>query len=126
MDKAPKGHRVELDEERRICFLKVWGLWSEADGQAYAAHFAAVIEPWLGTRFDVVADISEFPPQREEVSVHIQETMRHAAANGLRRAANVVSSAMTKLQIQRLSEETGLPAFSFFTSVNDAVKWLTA
>lgn len=50
--------------------------------------------------------------------------MRHAAASGMKRAANIVNSAMTEMQIRRLSEETGLPVFSFFKSVKEGVQWL--
>ncbi len=124
MESTPKGFRVELDRRLKLCFLKVWGPWLEEDGKAYVTHFTNQLVPFAGTEFDVVADISEFPIQKAPVNLQIQETMRHAAASGMKRAANVVNSAMTEMQIRRLSEETGLPMFSFFKSVNDGVKWL--
>jgi serine/threonine-protein kinase len=124
METTAKGYRIELDVARRIAFLKVWGLWSNDDGRAFASYFQTTLAPWKDTAWDVVADISEFPPQRGEVNGMVAETMRIAATTGMRRAANVVSSAMTKLQIQRLSEESGLPAFAFFKNVDDAVRWL--
>lgn len=119
-----KGFEVRVDEERSVCFLKVWGLWSAEDGASYLDHFRATVRPLVGKKWFVVADISEFPAQRDEVNASVQGTMAHAVETGMVRAANVVSSAMTRLQIKRLSEETGLPEFSFFTSEDDAVAWL--
>jgi serine/threonine-protein kinase len=124
MESTPKGFRVELDASLKLCFLKVWGVWGEEDGLAYVEFFSRKLAPFVGTEFDIVADISEFPIQKPEVNAQIQATMRHAAASGMKRAANIVNSAMTKFQINRLSEETGLPEFSFFKSVEDGVKWL--
>lgn len=124
MENTAKGFRVELDYKLKLCFLKVWGSWSQEDGVAYVNHFAKTISAFAGADFDVVADISQFPTQKPDVNEQISQTMRHAATNGMKRAANVVSSAMTQLQIRRLSEETGLPEFSFFTSTEAAVKWL--
>jgi hypothetical protein len=123
-ESTPRGFRVELDNKIKVCFLKVWGPWTESDGKNYVKHFAEILQPFQGHEFDVVADISEFPPQKDEVNLQIQETMRHAATSGMKRAANVVNSAMTKIQIERLSEETKLPLFSFFTGVEPALKWL--
>jgi serine/threonine-protein kinase len=124
MESKAKGFRVALDSRHKLCFLKVWGSWIEDDGKAYVAYFRQQLAPFVGSDFDIVADISEFPVQRPEVNVQIQETMRHAGASGMKRAANIVNSAMTRLQIERLSRETGLPVFSFFTSVEAGVKWL--
>jgi hypothetical protein len=43
---------------------------------------------------------------------------------GLQKAANLLASAMTQLQIKRISEESGLPVFSFFQAEEPATAWL--
>jgi serine/threonine-protein kinase len=72
----------------------------------------------------VLADIADFAAQKPDVSAYVERTMALARENGMVRAANLVSSALSRMQIARLSAETGLPAFSFFQSEADAVRWL--
>jgi serine/threonine-protein kinase len=50
--------------------------------------------------------------------------MAFARQNGMVRAANLVSSALPKMAIARMSAEMGLPAFSFFSSEAEAITWL--
>jgi serine/threonine-protein kinase len=50
--------------------------------------------------------------------------MEFAASHGMLRAANLVHSALSKMQIARLSKDMGLPEYSFFTSEEEAVAWL--
>lgn len=123
---------VRADPGTGILRLKVWGFWDVAEGKAYLEEFRRVASNLLEGRTNagskrrwyVLADISEFPAQKPEVNVFVEQTMAYATANGMLKAANLVSSALTRMQIGRLSADMGLPEFSFFTSEAEAVAWL--
>ena len=116
--------QVAVDPGSSIVRLKVWGFWDAAEGKAYVDEFRRKIAALVGKRWCVLADISEFPAQKPEVNEFIGQTMAHANASGMRKAANLVSSALTRMQIGRLSADMGVPEYSFFTSESEAVAWL--
>ncbi len=121
---AKKGFLVSVDETTKVVRVDVWGFWDVKDGQAYWQEFERKTKALLGNPWYVLANISHFPPQKPEVSVFVEKTMTHALENGLVRAANLVSSALGRMQIQRLSVESGLPLYSFFTAEGEALRWL--
>ncbi|AKT36961.1 serine/threonine-protein kinase [Chondromyces crocatus] len=132
--------RVVADLQHCIVRLKVWGFWDIHEARAYLDDFrakAALVvneaarsgassdgsagegRPWY-----VLADISEFAAQKPEVNAYVEKTMEFARKHGMRRAANLVSSALSKMQIGRLSTDMRLPEYSFFQAESDAVAWL--
>lgn len=121
-----KGFFVEVDMRLAIVKVKVWGFWTVEDGQAYVDEFKRVAQKVLGRPWYVLADISEFTAQKPEVSALVEQTMAYATANGLVKAANLVSSSLGKMQIARLSQAMGLPEFSFFQTERQAIEWLLA
>jgi serine/threonine-protein kinase len=121
---AKKGFLVTVDCATNVVRVYVWGFWDIKDGKGYWEEFERKTRPLLGKPWYVLANITHFPPQKPEVSVFVEKTMKHARENGLVRAANLVSSALGRMQIQRLSVETGLPLYSFFTTDGDALRWL--
>ena len=126
MATAPKGYLVEVNSKTNVVYLKVWGQWEEADGRAYVEFFRGKVAHLLGKKWYVVADISEFPPQSEVVNAQIAKTMEHATKGGMVKAADIVSSAMTQLQIKRLSEEMRIPVFAFFKDRAAAEAWVVS
>jgi len=123
-----KEYRFEIttDLVRRILRLKVWGFWTVDEAQAYWEAFQYRVRPLLAGPWYVLADISNFGPQKDDVNAIVAKTMDFARENGMVRAANLVlvDAALAKMLIARLSAATGLPAFSFFTSEDKAVAWL--
>ncbi|MFT3925762.1 MAG: hypothetical protein QM778_24685 [Myxococcales bacterium] len=119
-----KGFLVEVNTKTNVVYLRVWGLWEEADGVAYVAYFRDRVASLIGKKWYVVADISEFPAQSDAVNVQIGKTMEHATKGGMAKAADIVSSAMTQLQIKRLSQEMGIPEFAFFKDRASAEAWV--
>ncbi|TKD10120.1 serine/threonine protein kinase [Polyangium fumosum] len=121
---AKKGFLVTVDGATNVVRVDVWGFWDVGDGKGYWEEFERKTKPLLGNPWYVLANISNFPPQKPDVSAFVEKTMTHARENGLVRAANLVSSALGRMQIQRLSVETGLPLYSFFTTEAEALRWL--
>ncbi|AUX47038.1 uncharacterized protein SOCE26_085500 [Sorangium cellulosum] len=118
--------QVRADTTTGVLHVKVWGFWDVDEGRAYLDDFRSKASTLLGLGkpWYVLADIADFPPQRPDVSPYVEQTMAFAAGNGMRRAANLVNSALSKMQISRLSAAMGLPEYSFFTTEADALAWL--
>jgi serine/threonine-protein kinase len=119
-----KGHLITIDRSRSILKVKVWGFWTLDDAKAYWEDFKIHVAMISGRPWYVLADISTFPAQKPEVGAFVKKTMDYAGVNGMVRAANLVESTLGKMQIARLSAESGLPAFSFFQSEAEAIRWL--
>lgn len=117
------GFRVEIDEAIGLVRLTFWGLWDDTLGAALRVQGGAAFRT-LKPGYVVLADISNYPPQRPSVQAVHAELMSLGQKAGIARSANLVSSALSKLQIKRLSEESGLPEFSFFSDESAALAWL--
>lgn len=119
-----KGFKIEADLSKRILRVRVWGFWSEKDAQSYREEFIAKSKQLLSDKWFVLADISEYGMQTIEVQAVHSYLMRYATENGMLKAADVISRLLNTIQIERLSKESGIPMHSFFTSEDDAEKWL--
>ncbi|EYF06883.1 serine/threonine-protein kinase [Chondromyces apiculatus] len=139
---SQRRFRITADLTNCIVRLKVWGFWDLAEGKAYVDEFlqkatlvaqeaasrspASTLAPGADPTLPwyVLADISEFSAQKPEVNACVEKTMEFARQHRMRRAANLVSSALSKMQIGRLSMDMKLPEYSFFQVEADAVAWL--
>lgn len=117
---------VRADTVTGVLHVKVWGFWDVDEGKAYLDDFRQKASTLLnlGKPWYVLADIADFPPQKPDVSPYVEQTMAYAVEHGMRKAANLVNSALSKMQISRLSAAMGLPEYSFFTAEADALAWL--
>lgn len=119
------GFRVTRDAKRRLVRLDLWGLWTEALGEDFRGACTSAFEEIKdGPSWAVLADISNYPPQRPRVQQVHADMMALSVRLKITRAANLVSNALNRLQIKRLSEESGLPEFSFFSDEKRALDWL--
>ncbi|MGK4002036.1 serine/threonine-protein kinase [Sorangium sp. So ce1036] len=123
---SQRRFQVRPDAATGILHVKVWGFWDVEEGKAYLDEFRQKASTLLGLGkpWYVLADIADFPPQRPDVSPYVEQTMAYAVENDMRKAANLVNSALSKMQISRLSAAMGLPEYSFFTAEADAIAWL--
>ncbi|MBL9039715.1 MAG: hypothetical protein JNG84_14455 [Archangium sp.] len=122
---APVGFDVRVDHERSILRLNMWGFWEAPMAKDYDRAVRKALSE-IAPPFAVLADISNYPPQKPEVQAVHGGLMAAAKAAGVCRAANLVSSFLSQNQIRRLSEESGLPAFSFYSDAAEATRWLEA
>ena len=121
---AAKGFRISTDPGRNIVRIRLWGFWDVDDAKAYWEEFQRQTGPLSGQKWYILADISEFAPQRVEVNEYYERSMVYSRAHGMVKAANLVSSVVTQMQIARMSGASSLPAYSFFQSELEAVQWL--
>lgn len=118
------GYTVQVDSEKQVLFLKCWGMWDESLADDYRKHMLESYDqidqrPWF-----VLADISQFPPQRESVQAVHGELMGLAVGRGMLKAASVVDSTLSKMQIRRIAEESHMSELAFHTTEADALAWL--
>jgi hypothetical protein len=118
------GYVVQAKSEERLITMRFWGVWTDELGAAFEkAMMSALRTIPKDERWSVLANISEFPPQKQSVQDAHARCMTFARER-IVRAANLVSSSLNQMQIRRLSQEIGLPAYSFFTNEAEALRWL--
>lgn len=126
MNTQQRGFDITYDAPQAILHLRLWGLWDEALGQEMLAHFKQQVQTISAqtAKWSVLADLTQFPAQIEAVQQSLIDAMTFARTHGMKKAARVVANTITKLQIKRLSEVTGIPEHSFFQSKETALAWL--
>jgi hypothetical protein len=120
---SDKGFTITPDRDRHILQLKVWGFWSNEDAEAFKNEFREKAKIFRGEPWYVLADIVDWSVQAPEVQAIVQQSMVYARNNGMEKAANIVSKALGKMQIKRMSESSAL-YFGYFDSEEKALAWL--
>jgi serine/threonine-protein kinase len=118
--------KIIADIYKNILFISVKGIWDNNIAKKYKKEFKKIVEPLVlsGEPWYVIADISEYPPQEEDVKAVHRELMDFAKNHGMLKAANIVDEKTYEEHIRKLSEESGLDKYGFFRTINDAEKWL--
>ena len=73
-----------------------------------------------GEPFDLLGDLTLFPPQPQNLNDAREKLVQDARAMGLRKCGVVTSSPLVKMQLSRLSNHF----YQFFTSEADALAWI--
>ena len=116
-DIAPDGTRVMLR-------YRMMGFWDEAIYNQF--HQAILIEMRKfharGARFDLLGDLTDFPPQPQTLNDARETLAQEARALGLRKCGIVTPNTIVKMQLGRLSNQF----YRFFTSEAEALAWIDA
>jgi stage II sporulation SpoAA-like protein len=122
---AAEGDRFEisLDGAEPMIRYRMRGFWDE---DVYARFHQAILQEMRkfhsrGAPFDLLGDLTEFPPQPRNLNDARERLVQEARAMGLRKCGVVTSSPLVKMQLSRLSNHF----YQFFTSEADALAWLT-
>ncbi len=126
MPDKKKGYDISIDDAKHLLRLQLWGLWDLELGQQFIKEFQKKVEELGASQktWYVLADITKFPPQIQEVQKFLSEGMLFAKTHGMEKAARIVDNTITKMQIERLSQESNLPPYAFFTDEAEAIAWL--
>lgn len=120
-----QGYEIDVDRPLRLVVVRCWGIWEMSTAERYRSELVRAFAPFDGGRpWYLVADISDYPPQRPEVARVHRMLMQRATKQGLRRAASVVNSAMTQLQIRRVASEGGVLEHGCHEAMSSALNWL--
>jgi hypothetical protein len=113
---------ISTDFPGGLVYYKLTKLWDRETYRAF--HEAMVLEVSrfrnVGRPFCLIGDLTEFPPQPQELNGMRAELVVVAKSMGMRKCAVVYSNSITKMQLGRLSEQS----YQFFTSQKDALAWI--
>ena len=125
---SEKYFDIVADFYKNILFITVKGVWDLDIALKYRSEFKKTVEPLIvsGEPWYVIADISEYPPQSEEVQSIHRELMDFAKNNGMIKAANIVTDKIYEEHVRQLSEDSGLVKFDFFKDVDEAEQWIVS
>ena len=119
---SPPVFTVSTDFAAGLLYYKLTSLWDRETYRRY--HDAMVLEMGrfrnVGRSFCLIGDLTEFPPQPQELNEMRAELVTVARSMGMRKCAVVYSNPITKMQLGRLSEQS----YAFFTSEKDALVWV--
>jgi hypothetical protein len=119
-----KGYTIDFTSIPQVLKLKVWGMWDEALAEKYKVDMLAAYPHFEGKTWFVLADISQFPPQKAAVQQAHGEMMGKAVQAGMIKAASLVESSLNKMQINRIAHESGMSELAFHTTEQSALEWL--
>ena len=118
-------YEVKLDLKRRCVEIVLRGYWDEKVMDAYEREEAAAFEALdrLGPPTFCLSDVSELPPQAKEIVERHLTRIQSPLTKVPSRMATVASSAIVKLQSERIVP-TDRTARKTFASREEAEAWL--
>lgn len=113
---------ISTDFNAGLVYYKLTKLWDRETYRAF--HEAMVLEVSrfrnVGRSFCLIGDLTEFPPQPQELNDMRAELVVVAKSMGMRKCAVVYSNSITKMQLGRISEQS----YQFFPSQKEALAWI--
>lgn len=86
----------------------------------------------LPSEFGVIVDMRELKPLAKEAQHYLEEGQKYYQSKGMKRSSVIVSSAIVKMQFQRLAKETGIYQFERYIEPSQpnfeivAQKWISS
>jgi hypothetical protein len=109
--------------ENRLEFV-MRGKWTAQDLQKWTTTYSATLRQGR-PGWTLLGDMSEYPPQSEEVSAGHEKMMALTMASGASRVALVVPKAVVAMQMKRLQGNAGVN-MKHVSSRDEALAYLTA
>jgi hypothetical protein len=109
--------------ENRLEFV-MRGKWTAQDLQKWTTTYSATVRQGR-PGWTLLGDMSEYPPQSEEVSAGHEKMMALTMASGAARMALVVPKAVVAMQMKRLQGNAGVN-MKHVSSRDEALAYLTA
>ena len=118
-------YELKLDPKRRYLEIVLRGYWDEKVMDAYEREEAAAFEALdrLGPPTFCLSDVSELPPQAKEIVERHVKRIQSPLTKMPSRMATVASSAIVKLQSERVVP-TDRTERKTFASREEAEAWL--
>lgn len=115
-----------IDETRRLLRFKLMDSWHGGVMSRFEEVFRSRIDELagLGGGFRVLVDLSEYPSQNQEIQEGHMRCMGYAIEHGMIRSAHLVDSALTDVQMRRMTQEVDPTRFAHFRTEEEALAWL--
>ncbi|RYE03272.1 MAG: hypothetical protein EOP61_05375 [Sphingomonadales bacterium] len=114
--------QISLDGTRPMIRYAMTGFW---DADIYARFHQAMLREMgkfhsRGESFDLLGDLTDFPPQPQTLNDARERLVQEAKATGLRKCGVVAPNPIVKMQLSRLSNKF----YKFFASEAEALAWI--
>lgn len=93
---------IDLDEERKIVYSKIYGIWKLDTAREYHHEFKLVGAPLVGEKWAKVVNLSNWKPSYPEIVKGIGEHMRWSRENGNCLAIYVIDNPITRNQLKKM------------------------
>ncbi|MBU5592258.1 hypothetical protein KQI89_10835 [Clostridium sp. MSJ-4] len=115
-------YTIRYDNSKNCIYILVEGNMDLQQADNYVKDLKRTIDG-AKANFNMCTDLSKASVVLPEVNEKLNETKAYAKKKGYNKCAFVVSSAVFKMQIRRVFEES---QESLFTSITDAEKFLNS
>lgn len=123
-ENARGGFSVDVEQQDAIIVMRAWGLWDVDLAERFGDAMLEAFDSFGGKPWDIVSDQRDFMPQSDQVQAVIGKLMSAAPQKGMRRAANIASRTLDKMQIARIARENKMDNISFFQTEEEGRTWI--
>lgn len=120
----PPLFSVSTDFDARLIRYRFERFWDLATFEAFKAVVVTDMRKFhqAGVMFDMLGDLRKYLPQHQYLNEPRQAMIDTARKLGLRKCAIIAETALVKLQLGRLSNNS----YVFFSSEDEALAWIRA
>ncbi len=95
---------IDLDEERRVVFAKIYGIWKKETAQAYHEEYIKVAQPLMGKKWAKLTNLTTWKSSYPEIVEVLGEHMRWCQEQGAEFSIYVIDNPVTQSQLQKMVE----------------------
>lgn len=118
-------YSIQSQPEKHLVVVEIAGDYDYSQDQFEAELLeAAKAAKSSDGQFDLLCDVSRASVLPKERAARSQVVIDYYVENGLRKSANIMTSALQQLQMKRVSSQNQM--FGYFTSRAEAEAWLNA
>lgn len=118
-------YKVNYDRSKNRIYGLLEGYMKIEEAQKYTAELKKAVDMASGG-FTVLFDVINLMVLPREVSDEIATGKEYAVAKGLKKSALVMSSAILKLQVDRVFKKIGESEERYFDSISSAEEFLNS
>ena len=117
---------IDVDEERRIVFAKIYGIWKKETAEAYHQEFVKAVQPLLdGSKWAKLTNLTTWKSSYPEIVEVLGEHMAWSQENGAEYSLYVIDNPITRNQLQKMVDSGKATEITkFFRTYEEADKFL--
>jgi len=102
----------DVDEENRIIYEKIYGLWKAPTAEAYHEAFVKAVQPLVGKPWAKLVDLTNWKTSYPQVVDKIAEHLQWCKENNMVLSVNVLNNISTYRQLNEMFTEGGTTSIS--------------
>jgi len=116
---------IEADEERKIIFAKIYGIWKKETAEEYHQEFKKVVQPLLKDKWSKLINLINWKTSYPEMVVVIGDHIRWSHENKAVYSVYIVNNPVTRNQLKKMIAHSGYQKSCFiFGSVAEGESFL--